>query len=168
MKKKLSLLLLILMLPQIVFAARPENLRDLIDDYSYAMTVEWDQKDMAFAHTKRAEFVTALSTFAQNGLTKEEIVAATGVDLVSIKNEVDRLNLRNADEVANFLINRREFQKGASWVGDVVLATVFFTPFIIMIALMIDGALHRGERLNNINACIAANPENNDFCFDRI
>lgn len=156
------------MLPQIVFAANPESLKNLIEDYTYSMTVEWDQQDMAFANQKRADFVHGLSSLVDSGLTKEEIMIASGVNLESIKNEVEMLNLNSSEEVASFLITRKEFKKGANWVGDVVLAAVFFTPFILMIGMMINSSIHRGERLDRINACIAANPTNQDSCFDFI
>jgi hypothetical protein len=168
MKSKFAFLMLMLMLPQILFAAHPESLKNLIEDYTYSMTVEWDQSDMTFANQKRADFVHGLSTLVANGLTKEEIISASGVNLESIKDQVEMLNLKSSEEVASFLISRKEFKKGANWVGDVVLATIFFTPFILMIGMMINSSLHRGERLDRINACIAANPTNQDACFDFI
>ena len=168
MIRKFAFLIMMLMLPQIVFAANPESLKNLIEDYTYSMTVEWDQQDMAFANQKRADFVHGLSSLVDSGLTKEEIMIASGVNLESIKNEVEMLNLNSSEEVASFLITRKEFKKGANWVGDVVLAAVFFTPFILMIGMMINSSIHRGERLDRINACIAANPTNQDSCFDFI
>jgi hypothetical protein len=160
--------MMMLMLPQILFAAHPESLKNLIEDYTYSMTVEWDQQDMAFANQKRADFVHGLSSLVEKGLTKEEIIIASGMNLESIKNEVEMLNLKSSEEIASFLITRKEFKKGANWVGDVVLATIFFTPFILMIGMMINSSIHRGERLDRINACIAANPTNQDSCFDFI
>lgn len=168
MIKKCAFLMMMLMLPQMLFAAHPESLKYLIEDYTYSMTVEWDQQDMAFANQKRADFVNELNTLVENGLTQEDIIAASGVKLDVIKNEIQMLNLKSSEEIASFLINHREFKQGANWVGDVVIATVFFTPIILMIGFMIHSSIHREERLNRINACMAANPTNQDSCFDLI
>jgi hypothetical protein len=168
MKRKLSFLLLLILVPQMLFASSSESLKNIMDDYNYSMTVEWDQRDMAFANQKRIEFVTQLNSLVASGLTKDDIVAATGLNLDVIQHEIEILNLRNTEDLVQFLIQHKEFKTGANWVGDVVLATVFFTPIIVMIGMMIYGSVHRAERLDSINACLVANPNNQDLCFDLI
>jgi hypothetical protein len=45
MKRISSVLLLFLIIPQLAWASKEAVLRALIDDFSYSITVEWDQKD---------------------------------------------------------------------------------------------------------------------------
>jgi thioredoxin-related protein len=48
MKRLLSFILIIILCPQIAFASQVENFRLLVNNYHYATTVEWDQKDKTF------------------------------------------------------------------------------------------------------------------------
>ena len=164
MKRLFGLILLSVMVPQLAIASQVENLRSVLNEYTYSMEVLWDQEDQSFASQKRQELILNLEKIVSQGITKEEIIEASGVKLDSI----EARKLSNSTEVAEFLLQNKQFQKGANWVGDVVIATVFFTPIIVMIGLMIHGSLTREQRLNRINACLAANPDNQDHCFDLI
>jgi hypothetical protein len=168
MKKLLSMMLLSIMVPQLVFASQVENLKSVLNEYTYSMEVEWDQVDQNYASQKRQELISNLEKIVADGISKEEIIEASGVKLDTITKEIEARRLTNSTEIAEFLLQHRQFQRGANWVGDAVLATVFFTPIIIMIGLMIHGSLTREARLDKINACLAANPVYQDHCFDLI
>jgi hypothetical protein len=156
------------MVPQLALASQVENLRSILNEYTYSMEVEWDQHDQIFANQKRKDFVLKLERLVSAGLSKEDIIEATGVNLGTLTEEIESQRLTDSNEIAAFLIQHKQFQKGANWVGDTVLASLFFTPIIIMIGLMIHGSLTREQRLNRINSCIEANPQNQDHCFDLI
>jgi hypothetical protein len=167
-KRLLSLFLLSVMVPQLALASQVENLKSVLNEYTYSMEVIWDQEDQIYASQKRQELVLNLEKIVSAGISKEEIIEASGVKLDSISSEIEVRKLTNSNEIAEFLLQHKQFQKGANWVGDVVIATVFFTPIIVMIGLMIHGSLTREERLNKINSCLEANPMNQDHCFDLI
>ncbi len=167
-KKLFSLFLLSIMVPQLALASQVENLKSVLNEYTYSMEVLWDQEDQNYAAQKRKELVLNLEKIVSAGISKEEIIEASGVKLDSISREIEARKLTSSNEIAEFLLQHKQFQKGANWVGDAVLATVFFTPFIVMIGLMIHGTLTREERLNRIDSCLEANPSNQDHCFDLI
>lgn len=156
------------MVPQLALASQVENLKSVLNDYTYSMEVIWDQEDQAYASQKRQELVLNLEKIVSQGITKEEIIEASGINLDSIASEIEARKLSHSTDIAEFLLQNKQFQRGANWIGDVVIATVFFTPIIVMIGLMIHGSLTREQRLDRINACLAANPVNQDHCFDLI
>jgi hypothetical protein len=168
MKKLLGFILLSIMVPQLAFASYAGELKTILDDYTYSMEVQWDQNDQAFASQKRKEFISKLEVLINHGLSENDIIEASGVKLEDLSKEVLLRDLTNAKDIADFLSHHREFQKGANWSGDVVLASIFFTPIIVMIGLMIHGSLTREQRLNRIDSCLATNTENQDHCFDLI
>ncbi len=156
------------MIPQLALASQASELKIILEDFTYSMEVEWDQKDQSFAALKRSEFISKLDSLLAQGLTKNDIIEASGVKLDIVMQEIQENRLTNSNEITAFLLQHREFKKGANWVGDVVIATVFFTPILVMIGLMIHGSMTREDRLNRINACLDANPINQDHCFDLI
>jgi hypothetical protein len=168
MKRSIALIMMLLMLPQLVLANHTTHLKAILDDYTYSMEVVWDQKDQNFAHKIQQNFISELQLLLEQGLTKEDIIKASGISLDQMAKEIEYKQIKNAQEISLFLLEHREFKKGASWVGDVILASVFFTPIIVMIGLMIHGSLTREERLNRINSCLESNPINQDHCFDLI
>lgn len=168
MKKFLSVILLVLLLPQFAMANNVSNLKAAIDEFHYSTQVEWDQKDKVFEQEAKLKLIREFEALLKNGLTKNEMIEATGTDIEKYSVEIQGLRLQDSNQMVNFLINKREFQQGASWVGDAVLATVFFTPILIMIGFMIHSSIHKEERLNKINSCLELNPNQNDHCFDLI
>ena len=73
MKRLIALILIIILCPQLALASQVENFRQLVDDYHYAATVEWDQKDAAFLVNENKKFHTVFSELRAQGLTNEEI-----------------------------------------------------------------------------------------------
>jgi hypothetical protein len=167
-KRIISVFLLTIMIPQLAMASRVSDLKMILDDFTYTMEVEWDQKDQLFAALKRREFLSKLDGLVAQGITKNDIIEASGVKLDIVMQEIQGKRLTNSNEISEFLLQHREFKKGANWVGDVIIATVFFTPILVMIGFMIHGSMNREDRLNRINACLDANPVDQDHCFDLI
>src|SRR5665648_142236 len=53
-----------------------QQLERYIDDYQFALSVEWDQKDQAFYETQTADFFTNLEKLIkEEGLTQQQIMA---------------------------------------------------------------------------------------------
>ena len=168
MKRMISVFLLSIMIPQLALASQVRELKMILDDFTYSMEVEWDQKDQSFAALRRREFLSKLDVLVAKGMTKNDIIEASGVRLDIVMQEIQGKRLTNSNEISEFLLQHREFKKGANWVGDVVIATVFFTPILVMIGLMIHGSITREDRINRINGCLDDNPVNQDHCFDLI
>ncbi|MFL5785777.1 MAG: hypothetical protein ACJ76H_14260, partial [Bacteriovoracaceae bacterium] len=71
--KKLFSLLLVLCFSVNVMASSTSGLERAMDDYQFALTVEWDQKDQAVYQAKTDAFFAEMAKMiADEGLTKED------------------------------------------------------------------------------------------------
>lgn len=101
-----------------------------LDNYQYALTVEWDQKDQAFYEKTTNAFFTEMTSLMSQGMTKEavlkvlelkmqnkELVKAVNVKLSLMGDNLSPETLVQVvkDEAKNL------YAAGASWNGDVVL-----------------------------------------------
>lgn len=163
MRKLLLSFLLLLSLPQMIFASNPGTLKDLLDDYNYSMTVEWDQKDISFEKQKQKEFEEGINGLISAGLTKEEVLLATGIDIGAVAAEVKSLNLSNSSDIAAFLKNHKQFKRGASWSGEVIVGAIGAAAIITFFAIIINKAVQINKRFD---ACVKANGGNENLCID--
>ncbi len=118
-----------------VLATEPviDELESLIDDYNYALTVEWDQKDAKFAAQKTTQFYSELERLLTNGELSKDQLDSLLASKVSDQRKLQSLKERAAllpsfstsQELGNYLAtNKAEFYaSGASWNGT---ATVFY------------------------------------------
>ena len=68
---KITAWLLCLCFTMNVFAST--GLSEAVDEYNYAMSVEWDHADQAFHDTQTEIFFSKVSSHMGNGLTQKEI-----------------------------------------------------------------------------------------------
>lgn len=110
------------------------ELEKALDEYQYALTVEWDQKDQAFMTAKTEAFFATMSELMNQGLSKEDILAVVAKKSKNVK-EIEALKLRiellagkanSASELAQIMTaNSKDlYATGASWEGGAVLITV--------------------------------------------
>lgn len=107
-----------------------QSLEQGLDDYQYAVTVEWDQKDSAFHDQQTEKFFNKMSSLVKDeGLQKEEILAlaekkmSNKVALEALKLKLNVLtSAQSTKELAEVLrTNSKEFYTaGASWNGATV------------------------------------------------
>ncbi len=122
-------LLLCLCLSTNVFCST--NLRDLeisLDEYHYALTVEWDQNDKDFYNAQTEKFFAAVRAC---GLSKEEVLSfvekkaknKSTVDSLKLKAEIFSKQADSSKELAELLLNSSSdfYSQGANWTGDTVL-----------------------------------------------
>lgn len=103
-------------------------LEQQLDEYNYAMTVEWDQKDEAFAQKQNALFEKAISELYQQGLSNEEVMAVLETRMKNRK-VLDALKLKASlmsktagpAEMMEVLKDKSLYGQGASWNGDVTI-----------------------------------------------
>lgn len=122
---KLIAWLLCLTFTMNVFAS--SGLNEVVDDYNYTMTVEWDQVDQDFYNTQTEIFVNKIQGLIANGLTQKEVenfVAARISDKASLeKLALVSKNAKTTQDVVALLKDHslNLYQRGANWNGEVVL-----------------------------------------------
>ncbi len=133
MKKLLSIVLALTFTCN-VFAASTatQELEKSLDNYQYAMQVEWDQKDQKFADAQTEKFLAEMGKLIkEKGLKQEEIMAIAEKKIAN-KQTVEAMklklalagNVRNSAELAAVLkdVSKDMYSRGASWNGDVLLS----------------------------------------------
>ncbi len=107
-----------------------QELERHLDDYHYALSVEWDQKDQKFYDAKTNEFFAKLQTLIkEDGLSQDQIMTLVN-NKVPNKAVVDALKLKlsllskgaSAEELAAIVKESSKdfYSQGASWNGSVV------------------------------------------------
>lgn len=124
-----------------------QELSGAFDEYQYALTVEWDQKDKSFQEAQTKAFFQKLSLLMSEGLTQKEVLAmaeskmANKEALAALQAKLTVLNrFESPEELAKFLSqNSKEFYaKGASWNGSVDPMTALI---VIGVAALIGYAI---------------------------
>lgn len=150
-----------------------QTLERNIDDYQYALTVEWDQKDTKFYDAQTTAFFAKLGKqIAEDGITQADIEAlverkvANKNALAAIKLKLSTLsNVKSSDELARVLKeNASEFYvRGASWNGESMVP--------VIAGLLIVGVIGYAIWFNATHECVASEQRwvchsHNDYTYD--
>ena len=105
-----------------------QELERHLDEYQYALTVEWDQKDQSFYRAQTKIFFDQIShAINEQGLGKEEILSlieSKKTDKVAVEALKLKLNLMgkvgsSAELISVLQDNASDFyMRGASWTGN--------------------------------------------------
>lgn len=121
--KTISAFLLFCLSAQAV-AAPIDELESRLNEYAYAMTVEWDQKDSRFQREKTDAFLNQIAGLVlEKGLTREDVVrlvekkAPTKRIADEMKNRLARAGSTTPDTLAKVLQETYPdfLVRGASW-----------------------------------------------------
>lgn len=129
--KKLFSLLLVLCFSMSAMAGSTVGLERAMDEYQFALTVEWDQKDQAVYQAKTDAFFAEMAKLiADEGLSREEILGVASKKMTN-KAQLEALKLKlalagkaqNSKELAKVLQDsvKDMYAQGASWNGEAVL-----------------------------------------------
>jgi hypothetical protein len=140
--KKLVALVLLLCLSLNTFAASGsiQELSNAIDDYQYAMSVEWDQKDQAFKEKQVKMLQEKMQELMGQGLSEAEVMQfleekmGSKVNLAAMKLKISMMKeTSSAKEMMKMLLNdpAQFYTKGASWNGS-----IFQSDVIIVVAII--------------------------------
>jgi hypothetical protein len=150
MKKILSIVLALSFSLNVFAGAATQELEKSLDNFQYAMTVEWDQKDQKFADAQTQAFFAEMGKLIQEkGLKQEEIIAlaekkiANKQTVEAIKLKLNLVgNAKNTSELQNVLkdISKDMYSRGASWNGDVVL----YGGIIVLVVAVVGYAVWFG------------------------
>lgn len=125
MKKLISFFMMVAILTSSAMASSHDGVKAAIDEFQYALTVEWDQKNQAFHDQKVNELVQDLSKL---NLSSKELMSAVKAQIndKNIAKEFEEVvaisvakNL-SLEETAKMLAPRINaiYGKGASWNGN--------------------------------------------------
>jgi hypothetical protein len=127
-----------------VFAATGsvQALERAFDNYNYAVTVEWDQKDPTFHEQQTKKLIEDITTLRNNGLTRDEIVSvvekkvADKKALEALKLKLSLLNITSPEDLSQALRESDLYTHGASWNGS---AAMFIFPalFVVLVVYLI-------------------------------
>lgn len=164
MRKFLLTLLTLLLVPQFALASSTEALKNLMDEYHYAMTVEWDQRDPIFAQEAQKSFEQGLEELRVQGLSTQQLKSVVPLDWKKIETEFAMTDLSNPVELRTLIERNTQRSKGAAWNGEVL------GPVIVLglLAAVIGWIAVEAVKTNReFDACVAANNGNEEPCIDR-
>jgi hypothetical protein len=133
MKTIMKLFLCLIMTTQVAFATSNDGLKQAMDEFHFAMTVEWDQQDQTFAQTEKLKFQATIEKLISDGLTLDELKTAfnekSQLNADQIIAEIDERNITDPHEVQMYIQQKLQsnYARGASWSGEiyeVIIATV--------------------------------------------
>ena len=142
-----------------------QELERHMDEYQYALSVEWDQQDQAFYDAQTKAFFEKLGKLIkEDGLSQEEILKM--VELKS-KNKaaLEALKLKvsvlakgaTAEELANIVKESAKdlYSEGASWNGEVVFSVALGIVLVGVLAYSIWwSATHECVAYENQYVCV--------------
>jgi hypothetical protein len=131
---------------QLVQASSKQGLKQIIDEFNYAVNVEWDQQDQAFIHDRKEEFVEAVAQLKASGYSTQDLI--TELKLVFNKeSSKDRFELLVAKFEAGVLNEQDMFTEskaiviadsanGTSWLPPGRDVLMFIGPIVVFVAIV--------------------------------
>lgn len=117
MKMKLILLSLVLV-SQFSFAQEKMTLKNAIDEYNYALTIEWDQKDLTFLELQNQLLENRILELGDDISTKDIMEAFPGVDVFMIDADLQSKRIFTVQDLRSYMeTNPIQYAQGANWVG---------------------------------------------------
>ena len=143
--QRIALFFLVLALPQLCFANNVETLKKIIDEYNYALEVEWDQKDLEFIKRHDQILMRELFTLLDNGLTKQDLKSAFPyVDTTKLSFELEDMDFSNIEAMKEFIrLRQKSYARGANWSGEVVVVGLGVLAGISLVILIISAQVKR-------------------------
>lgn len=149
-------MILALTLSMNVFADSVVSLEKSLNDYQYALTVEWDQKDLEFYQIKTKEFFESMtSLIKEEGLSQGEVLkfAETKMDksaVEALKMKLSLLSKNLSVEELTLAIKESSqgfYAQGASWNGEILES--------VAIGLVVAGLIGYGIWYNASHDCVS-------------
>lgn len=146
--KKFSLFLVsCFLLQSFAWAGPKDNLKAVLDEYRYAVTVEWDQKDKAQLETFKAQFSSELTKLIQDEKLSVKDVSdfikenskSLKIDanvLEQLKDQNGQLDLQRAQQLLENSSNEM-YMQGSSWAPEQILLYGLVTLAVFEIVVLI-------------------------------
>lgn len=119
----------------------------ILDDYQYAMSVEWDQKDVMFQEKRTKEFIHKLQQLIEEGSLSQQDVITVVEQRINNKTLVNAFKLKaklagemnSKDELIKFIRESSTdlYAQGASWNGRIVIPLAIVAGVITALGIAI-------------------------------
>ncbi len=143
----LSFVLTLSLLPFSAGAATNRGLKAAFDEMSYALTVEWDQKDPEFYEATMRSFRHTVRELQRQGVTNAELLefAKSQVKDARLARDLDTafsvitVNRLTPEEATKHVVEtvKRAYSKGANWTGDPMISFLIAAVIVAVIAGLI-------------------------------
>lgn len=139
----MTLVLALSLFTMSAMATTQDGLKTAYDEFNWAVTVEWDQKDPAFYEAKKLEFTRAIGALEAEGMTRKELIAFTKSQIkdasvlkdLNTALEAVSTNTMTSAQAQEFMLKSINSAQGASWDGSVII----FTPvgFVVLVLIIV-------------------------------
>lgn len=129
-------------------ASTHEGLKAAFDEFNFAVTVEWDQKDPLFLEAQKFELTQQIASLESQGLTREELIGfvkskikdASVIKTLDSVLEAVSLNKMTTEEAQDLMIKslNKTHATGANWNGAIVITPVALLVLILIVVLVVD------------------------------
>jgi hypothetical protein len=150
MKILIRIFLCLIITTQFAFASVASELKQAIDEYYYAITVEWNQKDEEFLEQQNEVLNTKISLLMKDGISIEDLKEAfPSLNINKIEHDLLQVNTKDQSSINEFIKKTQaEYKKGASWNGEVIGAGI---AIAVGIYLVVNIVLALNKRANSSN-----------------
>jgi hypothetical protein len=146
MKLISALLCLCLTFNVLAASGTVQELERALDEYQYALTVEWDQKDASFMEAKTEEFHQAVAVLMDQGLTEKEVMSlmsqkiknSKDLEAMTLKIKLLTKKATSPSEMAKIVSDNAKslYTTGASWDGYVFASIAGGIGFIALMVFL--------------------------------
>ena len=134
-----------------------DGLKAAFDEFTYSVTVEWDQKDKEFHADQMKKFTSSIRDLQSKGLTNAQLVdfaksqvknAQVAKDLETALNMI-QINKMSGAEANKYILDtmKKSYSAGASWNGEVF---IYLAVGVLIVALAV--ALARKANQGDVGA----------------
>ncbi len=152
MLKRMSTLFLALVFVTSASASTvgPQAVQNVIQEFNYSISVEWDQKDPAFYKAQVEKLKSELAALQADGVPMSDIIAASVSSIKDAKLAADmkaalevvqagKLSIEEAQSMV-FEAARNSNTRGASWSSDVFMYIGPIIGIALVLALLAGGS----------------------------
>lgn len=143
-KKLLAFMLILSVFTVNVHASSQEGLKAAFDELTFALEVEWDQKDKAFHDAQMKKFTETVRALQDKGLTNAQMIEfaksqvknkQVAKDLETAMNMI-QINKMSVKEANKYILDtmKNSYSAGASWNGEVF---VYIAVGVLIVALAV-------------------------------
>lgn len=122
------------------------TLRQAMNDFNYAVNVEWDQQDPAFYEAQMDRFQSVMGQLSAQGMTQVEMLneaksmvkdARTAAELEVTLQLIESRNLSSAETKKLVMdMMKSSHSRGASWSGSAMISVGVLVGVILLVALV--------------------------------